>query len=168
MQEEEIKPATQPSGAMPPPRPPIRTAIGISPAGDDDESFRRQRKHEIVRIPLRPKLSAIPTIKLPTLLPGGPTGIPGIVLPKKPIIGELTTGQAARPSARADKFVSAALVFLLQAVLLFEAYTSIDQTVAVLFLIVAVALSIPGYGWAFGGKLRRTPLKIQTQKRVAF
>jgi hypothetical protein len=36
-----------------------------------------QPKKETVRITLPPKPSAAPTIKLPTLPPGGPTGAPG-------------------------------------------------------------------------------------------
>lgn len=106
---------------------------------------------------LPPKPFATPTIKLPILPTGGPTSGPAIVLAKKG-----NPNLVLNSSVRPNNFVSAALVFLLQAVLLFEACTSIDRTVAVLFLIVAVALSIPGYVWAFNGKLRRTPLKLQT------
>src|SRR5690349_6472959 len=50
-----------PGGAVPPPR---------------KETGKVQPKKETVRINLPPKPSAAPTIKLPTLPPGGPTGAP--------------------------------------------------------------------------------------------
>ena len=40
-----------------------------------------QPKKETVRINLPPKPSAAPTIKLPTLPPGGPTGVPSMAPP---------------------------------------------------------------------------------------
>src|SRR5579871_5024034 len=40
-----------------------------------------QPKKETVRINLPPKPSAAPTIKLPTLPPGGPTGVPTMAPP---------------------------------------------------------------------------------------
>src|SRR5262249_19311114 len=43
-----------------------------------------QPKKETVRINLPPKLSAPPTIKLPTLPPGGPTGVPSMAPPTAP------------------------------------------------------------------------------------
>jgi len=128
MNEEERKPQTQSAGAVPPPRPPTRTAIGLAP-DDDDDSVRRQKK-ETVRINLRPKPVAIPTINLPS---GGPKGPPSIVHPKQSPLGELTTGHTPPLSARTNKFISAALVLTLQAVLMFEAYASIDRTTAVSF-----------------------------------
>ena len=54
------------------------------------ETGKVQPKKETVRINLPPKPSAAPTIKLPTLPPGGPTGAGGIPLPS-----------AAAPSAAA-------------------------------------------------------------------
>ena len=51
-----------------------------------------QPKKETVRINLPPKPSAAPTIKLPTLPPGGPTGAPS----------------AARPASAAPRLASAA------------------------------------------------------------
>jgi hypothetical protein len=153
MQEEERKPKTQPAGAMPPPRPPTRTEIGLSPADDGDDSIRRRRKKDTVRISLSPKLSATRTIKLPTLPPGGPTAMPAIVPANKWIAGSSGPGYVTRPSLRGNVFLSAALVLVLQVVLLFEAYTSIDRTITVLFLIVALVLSIPGYMWAFEKRL---------------
>src|SRR5271170_3997539 len=53
-----------PGGAVPP-KPP--------------EGSKVQPKKETVRINLPPKPSAAPTIKLPTLPPGGPTGAPSAV-----------------------------------------------------------------------------------------
>jgi hypothetical protein len=50
-----------PTGAMPPPK---------------KETGKVQPKKETVRINLPPKPTAAPTIKLPTLPPGGPTGAP--------------------------------------------------------------------------------------------
>src|ERR1035437_10533000 len=52
-----------PSGAVPPKK----------------ETGKVQPKKETVRINLPPKPSAAPTIKLPTLPPGGPTGAPSAV-----------------------------------------------------------------------------------------
>jgi hypothetical protein len=136
MQEEERKPKTQPAGAMPPPRPPTRTAIGLSPAGDDDDSIRRRRKKDTVRITLRPKLSAVRTIKLPTL-PMEARTVPVIVTVKK-----LVAGLANGPSVRSNNLVLVILVFVLQATLVFEAFTSVDRTTSSLFLFVAAVLSI--------------------------
>jgi len=53
----------------------------ISPTGavpPKKETGKVQPKKETVRINLPPKPSAAPTIKLPTLPPGGPTGAPGV------------------------------------------------------------------------------------------
>ncbi len=54
-----------PSGAVPPKK----------------ETGKGQPKKETVRINLPPKPSAAPTIKLPTLPPGGPTGAPAAPAP---------------------------------------------------------------------------------------
>lgn len=54
-------PPSGPSGAVPPPK---------------KETGKVQPKKETVRINLPPKPTAAPTIKLPTLPPGGPTGAP--------------------------------------------------------------------------------------------
>lgn len=53
-----------PTGAVPPPK---------------KETGKVQPKKETVRINLPPKPTAAPTIKLPTLPPGGPTGAPSPV-----------------------------------------------------------------------------------------
>lgn len=54
-------PPPGPTGAVPPPK---------------KETGKVQPKKETVRINLPPKPTAAPTIKLPTLPPGGPTGAP--------------------------------------------------------------------------------------------
>ena len=56
-----INPLPGPAGAVPPPK---------------KETGKVQPKKETVRINLPPKPTAAPTIKLPTLPPGGPTGAP--------------------------------------------------------------------------------------------
>jgi hypothetical protein len=57
------------------------------------ETGKVQPKKETVRINLPPKPSAAPTIKLPTLPPGGPTGAPSAVAASAP------APQAAAPRA---------------------------------------------------------------------
>ena len=65
------------------------------------ETGKVQPKKETVRINLPPKPSAAPTIKLPTLPPGGPTGAPSA--------GPLTTARTApAPTAAAPKAATAA------------------------------------------------------------
>lgn len=68
-------PPSGPSGAVPPPK---------------KETGKVQPKKETVRINLPPKPTAAPTIKLPTLPPGGPTGAPS----GAPV---LTTSKAPAP-----------------------------------------------------------------------
>jgi len=70
----EIPPSTPaptpgPTGAVPPPK---------------KETGKVQPKKETVRINLPPKPTAAPTIKLPTLPPGGPTGAPSPVTAPAP------------------------------------------------------------------------------------
>jgi len=69
MQNNDPKPPTKSSGVQPPPRPPKNTAIAANPDGDGDARGKNPKK-ETVRISLRPKPDAAPTIKLPTLPPG--------------------------------------------------------------------------------------------------
>jgi hypothetical protein len=64
------------------------------------ETGKVQPKKETVRINLPPKPSAAPTIKLPTLPPGGPTGAPSAILP----------AQTAAPPAAAPRAAAAAPV----------------------------------------------------------
>jgi hypothetical protein len=62
---------------------------------------RVQPKKETVRINLPPKPTAAPTIKLPTLPPGGPTGapIPVAPLPRTPAPATAAAPRAAAPAA---------------------------------------------------------------------
>ncbi|HUA39122.1 MAG TPA: hypothetical protein VMA35_12080 [Candidatus Sulfopaludibacter sp.] len=66
------------------------------------ETGKVQPKKETVRINLPPKPSAAPTIKLPTLPPGGPTGAPSAIPAPAP------TPAAAAPRAAAAAPVSQA------------------------------------------------------------
>lgn len=61
------------------------------------ETGKVQPKKETVRINLPPKPSAAPTIKLPTLPPGGPTGGPGA--PGAPARAPSAAAPAAAPAA---------------------------------------------------------------------
>jgi len=71
-----------PGGAVPPPK---------------KETGKVQPKKETVRINLPPKPSAAPTIKLPTLPPGGPTGAASA--PPMPSIAPRAPSAAAAPAA---------------------------------------------------------------------
>jgi hypothetical protein len=70
-----------PQGAVPPPK---------------KETGKVQPKKETVRINLPPKPSAAPTIKLPTLPPGGPTGAPTLGAPP----AHSAAAPAAAPAAQ--------------------------------------------------------------------
>jgi len=58
-----------------------------------------QPKKETVRINLPPKPSAAPTIKLPTLPPGGPTGAASMAPMQPPIAGAPPLRSSAAPAA---------------------------------------------------------------------
>src|SRR5437762_11082782 len=60
-----------------------------------------QPKKETVRINLPPKPSAAPTIKLPTLPPGGPTGVPSMAPPSAPAAAPVAAPAAPRAAASA-------------------------------------------------------------------
>jgi hypothetical protein len=87
------KEAKAPLGAVPPPK---------------KETGKVQPKKETVRINLPPKPTAAPTIKLPTLPPGGPTGAPSAPAPPPasappsklaaPAAAKPATATAAAPS----------------------------------------------------------------------
>jgi hypothetical protein len=66
------------------------------------ETGKVQPKKETVRINLPPKPSTAPTIKLPTLPPGGPTGAPSVV----PLSGSAAAKSA--PTTTAPRASSAA------------------------------------------------------------
>ena len=67
------------------------------------ETGKVQPKKETVRINLPPKPSAAPTIKLPTLPPGGPTGAPGAMpapaVAAPPIAAPRATAAPVAPAA---------------------------------------------------------------------
>ena len=63
------------------PQPPLPPGVPGAPVTPMKKSTGKvQPKKETVRITLPPKPSAAPTIKLPTLPPGGPTGAPAASL----------------------------------------------------------------------------------------
>src|ERR1700690_427757 len=64
------------------------------------ETGKVQPKKETVRINLPPKPSTAPTIKLPTLPPGGPTGAPSAV-PLAPSASKAAAAPAASAAPRA-------------------------------------------------------------------
>ena len=89
------------------------------------ETGKVQPKKETVRINLPPKPSTAPTIKLPTLPPGGPTGAPSAVpmptsaggrtppapttaAPRTAAVGAAAPVSQARPAPAAQRTVSAA------------------------------------------------------------
>jgi len=77
-------PPNLPSGAVPPP--------------PKKETGKVQPKKETVRINLPPKPSAAPTIKLPTLPPGGPTGAPSAA-PAPAAVASAPRASLAAPAA---------------------------------------------------------------------
>jgi len=70
------------------------------------ETGKVQPKKETVRINLPPKPSAAPTIKLPTLPPGGPAGMPGAA--PAPAVGHAAPAAPARTGAAAPAAPTAA------------------------------------------------------------
>ena len=83
-----------PSGAVPPKK----------------ETGKVQPKKETVRINLPPKPSAAPTIKLPTLPPGGPTGGPGAA--PAPAVGTPAPQAAARAASPIDAILAIVAAFV--------------------------------------------------------
>ena len=63
MKPDDQKPEPQPSGSRMPPRPPIRTAIGLDSGGEEPDKPKQQLKKETIRINLPPKPTTPPTIK---------------------------------------------------------------------------------------------------------
>jgi hypothetical protein len=83
------------------PQPPIPPGVPGAPVTPMKKSTGKvQPKKETVRITLPPKPSAAPTIKLPTLPPGGPTGAPGGVPGAAPAIARPAAGTAAPVAAQ--------------------------------------------------------------------
>jgi hypothetical protein len=67
--DEDQQPKPKPKSSVPPPRPPRNTKVAA--AADPDEPDPKKKTTRI-NLPLKP--TTAPTIKLPTLPPGGPTG----------------------------------------------------------------------------------------------
>ena len=83
---------------VPPPNNPLPGApTGAEPL--KKSTGKVQPKKETVRINLPPKPTAAPTIKLPTLPPGGPTGAPIPGLAPAPAAAAAPTRAAAAPAA---------------------------------------------------------------------
>jgi hypothetical protein len=82
-----FNPVPPPSGVVQPPK---------------KETGKVQPKKETVRINLPPKPTAAPTIKLPTLPPGGPTGAPS------PALGSAPAAAAPAPALRTAAAAAAA------------------------------------------------------------
>lgn len=82
---------------LPPPNP--NAPIGGTPP-PKKETGKVQPKKETVRINLPPKPSAAPTIKLPTLPPGGPTGVPSAAVSPS-AAAPVALAAAPRPTAAA-------------------------------------------------------------------
>ncbi len=91
-------PTSGPTGAVTPPK--NETGAVLPPK---KETGKVQPKKETVRINLPPKPTAAPTIKLPTLPPGGPTGAPSPVSANAPAPAAPTPAlrTAAAPAAAA-------------------------------------------------------------------
>jgi hypothetical protein len=89
----------RPMADNPTPNPPPVPSGAVQPP--KKETGKVQPKKETVRINLPPKPTAAPTIKLPTLPPGGPTGAPSPVaaLAPKPVAAAPATKTAAAPVA---------------------------------------------------------------------
>lgn len=97
-----------------PPNPPNIPGVPLGAEPGKKTTGKVAPKKETVRITLPPKPSAAPTIKLPTLPPGGPTGAPAAApttarpapmappprtaaAPAAPVAGRPTAAPAARP-----------------------------------------------------------------------
>src|SRR6185437_10494935 len=82
---------------------PSSNPVPPSPSGvvqpPKKETGKVQPKKETVRINLPPKPTAAPTIKLPTLPPGGPTGAPSPALASAPAAAAAPAKAGAAPAA---------------------------------------------------------------------
>jgi hypothetical protein len=90
---------------------PLNNPIPGAPTGGEPmkkSTGRVQPKKETVRINLPPKPTAAPTIKLPTLPPGGPTGAPSAMPLNAPRIPAPATAAAPRATAPAAPVVQRA------------------------------------------------------------
>ena len=125
-----------PSGAVPPKK----------------ETGKVQPKKETVRINLPPKPSAAPTIKLPTLPPGGPTGGPGAApAPSAAAPAHPPSAPRATAAAPAAKGAVAPAPRAQQAPVAYRpAVSTLDTILAVLAAIVGLAaVGSTVYLWQF-------------------
>jgi len=129
-------PSPVPTGAVPPKK----------------ETGKVQPKKETVRINLPPKPTAAPTIKLPTLPPGGPTGAPSLAPMAPPptaaapskLVGSTAPGKGApaapatqqRPAPVAQRQAPVPTIKMLDKILIYSA-------------VVASLLAIGGVLWVF-------------------
>ena len=93
---------------IPPNNPLLGTPAGAEPM--KKSTGKVQPKKETVRINLPPKPTAAPTIKLPTLPPGGPTGAPSPVTasaPMAPPPGAAPALKTALPTGNQPKTAAA-------------------------------------------------------------
>jgi hypothetical protein len=116
------------------------------------ETGKVQPKKETVRINLPPKPTAAPTIKLPTLPPGGPTGAPSAVPVGAPALR--TAAAPAAPALASAKGAAAAPTAAHRpapAAALRSAVPSIKPLDKILIFSAAVAglVAIGGVTWVF-------------------
>ena len=91
---------------IPPPNPPPGPTGAVPPP--KKETGKVQPKKETVRINLPPKPTAAPTIKLPTLPPGGPTGAPSAPAAMAPPPATAPGNKLAAPAAAKPPTATAA------------------------------------------------------------
>ena len=115
------------------------------------ETGKVQPKKETVRINLPPKPSAAPTIKLPTLPPGGPTGAPSAMpapggapahAPAAPRAATAAPVAQTRPAPAAQRTVSVAaptLSGLDQMLAIAAAVAGLFAVVSVLYLMFGIS-----------------------------
>ncbi len=84
-----------------PPNPPNIPGVPLGAEPGKKTTGKVAPKKETVRITLPPKPSAAPTIKLPTLPPGGPTGAPTAAAPRPAPVAAPPPRTAAAPAAPA-------------------------------------------------------------------
>jgi len=96
----------RPMADIPPPNPSPVPSGAVQPP--KKETGKVQPKKETVRINLPPKPTAAPTIKLPTLPPGGPTGAPSLTPAPPPAAATALKTAAAAAAAPAKGAAPAA------------------------------------------------------------
>src|SRR5271155_2323008 len=89
--------------------PPINPGAPMGGEPMKKSTGRVQPKKETVRINLPPKPTAAPTIKLPTLPPGGPTGASSGAPMQQPPAGSPALRSSAAPAAQARTAAAASV-----------------------------------------------------------